>query len=79
MENTVISIIKEVRKDINTDNPSSNLLDEWGIASVDIMNIILKLETNFEISFDDDDLDLDNFLTVERICSILKKYEISHQ
>jgi len=39
--------------------PDTALIDHLGFTSLDVMNLILALEQRFEISFRDEDLDLD--------------------
>ncbi|MDF2649730.1 MAG: hypothetical protein K0Q73_5535 [Paenibacillus sp.] len=50
------------------------LLGQHGILdSVTTVALIVQLEQSFEISFDDEDLTLDNLSSVENIVSFLEK------
>jgi len=52
----------------------STLLGPHGILdSVTAVALIVQLEQTFEMSFDDEDLTLDNLSSVENIVSVLEK------
>ncbi len=55
---------------------TTNLIDHLGFTSMDIMNLILALEQHFSITFEDQDLDLDHFLTVGTVLDTLRSYHV---
>lgn len=51
----------------------TNLL-ESGMDSMNFIRLVVELEDQFDIEVDDEDIILENFETVNNICSILSKY-----
>jgi len=49
-----------------------NLFDQAGIDSVGILDLIHFLEDHYEVSFDADDLDPDNFQTIGSVLSMVQ-------
>lgn len=49
-------------------------LRDWGLDSLKSIDIIVALENEFEIAIEDEDLLIDNFNTIEKIISLIKKY-----
>jgi acyl carrier protein len=62
MENKLKELIKEIsdnrlnKEDINDD---TNLLEDIGLDSIQIMNLVVEIEAQFEIEIGDDDLIMD--------------------
>lgn len=49
-------------------------LKEMGLDSMDIMKLIVELEELFNITFDDDELIMDNFKTVDNITTRISNH-----
>ena len=72
LEDKVIAIIKEHS---NVDNILiMDTIKELGIDSLGIVELILDLEDNFLINFDDSELDPSKLVTVEDIILLTKRY-----
>ena len=76
MNNTVETITEIIRRCLpkTTDELStdSNIFS-LGIDSISILNVIVDLETELNLSFDDDELETKNFTTIDNIYELLKK------
>ncbi|MGD2084882.1 MAG: acyl carrier protein [Candidatus Aminicenantes bacterium] len=72
--NHIIKSIKQYdQADIRED---LNLVENFGFNSMDVMNLILELETQFNISFSDEHLNLESFCTPGNIMETLEKYNV---
>jgi acyl carrier protein len=57
MKEKIVSIIKELQPTVEIKEDSLDIpLDDFGLDSLDVMEIIMKVETDFEIDMDDCDL-----------------------
>lgn len=74
-EERVIEILKNNIEELNDLELTSSmqLISSGYIDSFDIINIIGLLEQEFHINIDLEDIDLEQFDTVESICEILAK------
>ncbi|MFC1673141.1 acyl carrier protein [Pseudomonadota bacterium] len=73
--NELIDIIKAVlceaaQREIDVDSKTS-LLDARVIDSLTVLALVSGLEERFDIEFEDDDLDVDNFETIDTIAAML--------
>lgn len=71
IENKVVNILRDILKkeDIPLDLP---LLGNPGIMdSVTVLQLIRRIEKDFGIRFDDDDLDLDSLGTVRTVVDLI--------
>lgn len=48
--------------------PDDKELFQYGIDSLNIMRVILEIEEEFDIVYDDDELNIENFITLKKIC-----------
>ncbi|KYD04430.1 hypothetical protein B4102_3276 [Heyndrickxia sporothermodurans] len=72
---------KKVNEVLKSNLPIEKDLDliKNGLDSLGIVQLILSLESEFEIEIDDEDLILENFLTIEKIVEFMTtKYEIDY-
>jgi acyl carrier protein len=78
MDAEVLTVIRSV-KDYNhlEVDEHTQLIDDLGFTSLDVMNLILSLEQRFNITFQDDDLDLDRFITVGAVRNTLNNYNLA--
>jgi len=67
----VCRTIAEFLEDPNLENTiiRDRSIQEMGINSIDLMKLLVYIETHFEIAFEDDELLLENFSTVNVIVS----------
>ena len=75
IKNTLYRIVGEV---LEIDN-IKECLDEEGnfkdieLTSVNYLKIIVAIEEEFEIEFDDELLDFESFLSIDSLCSYIKE------
>lgn len=64
----ITDIVRSIMPNKDTDlKPELDLIDSAGLDSVNMLELITSLEEHFSISFEDDDLDINNFRTIESI------------
>lgn len=69
MENKVIEIVKEVLETNNIDiNTTQQECDAWD--SMSSLNIVVELETEFDISFEPEEIAAMN--SIKAICEVIK-------
>lgn len=77
MEEKIKGIIAEVlglnEEKIKTISENSSLVD-WGLDSLNAIEIIVNLESEFDIEVEDEDLVIDSLCTIELLCNLIKKY-----
>ena len=73
----IIEKIKETLKGSNIFNEdcefdsSKSLIEDYGISSMQLINVIMLIEREFEIEFEDEYLLPENFITIESIADIV--------
>ena len=77
MEEIINSIISDLSKN-KEGNIEGDLIYTLGFDSKKIMQLIVNIENKFNISINEDDLDIDNFKNVEAIANLLRKYQAVH-
>jgi acyl carrier protein len=73
MTNQFTDILNRVNSDIIA-SPGIDLIEDGILDSLDVMNLVATLEQEYEIDFDPDDIDPDNFASAEKIWELLQKY-----
>ena len=75
MENITNQVLKLVRDLTESDDVqlTTNLLDEGILDSLTTIELITKLEDEFQINIDSEDLNHQNFNTVANIEALVKK------
>lgn len=68
----LLSILKELKSDVDFENQSS-LVDDGILDSLEIVFLIAQIEEAFAIEIDPDDIDPDNFQSVEAMMSMIEK------
>ncbi|MFW5858117.1 MAG: acyl carrier protein [Planctomycetota bacterium] len=53
--------------------PEESLTLKYGVDSVRLFDMVVSMEDDFEISFEDDELTLDNFDTLARVTANVKE------
>jgi acyl carrier protein len=74
MKEKVIDILKEFVKDEEKKksiNGSTDIINEIGLDSLNMINFILKLEDTFEIELDYEDLNFTHITCVDKLCDFL--------
>ena len=77
MEEIINSIISDLSKN-KKGNIEGDLIHTLGFDSKKIMQLIVNIENKFNISINEDDLDIDNFKNVEAIANLVRKYQAVH-
>lgn len=61
--------------DVSIISDTDKLLDgELYFDSLMTINIIIAIEDEFKIEFDDDDINYEFFLSIDNMCQIIKRY-----
>ncbi len=74
LRDKIIKIISEVKKDpslIKKANHSSDITNEMGVNSLELLNILLKVEDEFNIQIDFDEFDMNNLKSIDKFCNYL--------
>ena len=67
----LVIIENEIGDDLNMlvyDIPLDDDLFQYGIDSLNIMKVILGIEEKYDIVFDEEELNIENFITINAIC-----------
>ncbi len=68
--------IREIDPSIQELNPQTCIFAEGLLSSIAVVSLVLKIEDHFGIELTDDDLEFENFTSVQRIAdTIFTKYE----
>ncbi len=76
MQNRIIKIISEVKNDpslIEKANNTSDIINELGVDSLELLNVILKVEDEFNIEIDFDEFDMDYLRSIDTFCKYLSE------
>jgi len=76
-EETIINIlceVLEVNKDLFNNIKKNDPLGSLGLNSLKAIQVIVKLEDTYGVSFEDEDLFFDKINTLEKIINTLGKY-----
>lgn len=75
MQNTkekVYAIIKELMGNDDVElSDDAYLIDDLGFDSVQLMNLIVTLESEFGVEFDDSDMLFENFNQLSSLCDLV--------
>jgi acyl carrier protein len=73
MEEIIISIVTGISGIVKI-APEDNLIEDVGFDSINMLELIGKIEEQFNISIKDEDFDIENFATIKSIVVLVKKY-----
>lgn len=73
MKERVRKILVQVKKELETNLNSSSLVSDGLLDSLDIMNLIMELESKLEIEIDPEDVLSENFESVDAIAALVEK------
>jgi len=74
MNDQIIAIITEIKDDVNlaaTLNEQSNLINDAGLDSLQLINFILRIEDEFGVEIDFESFDLEHLQSVERFVQFI--------
>lgn len=72
----VINEMCDYEYDKSTLETAKNLVDDLGFDSMQLVELIVNIENEFEISIDDDDLDIEKIALIDYLYNIIcKQYE----
>ncbi len=71
---TIISCITEITSLETSDINTEDTLLSLGIDSLMTVELVISIEDNLQITFEDSDLDSENFKTVQSVIDIVRKY-----
>lgn len=78
MREEIASIVADIATDKTTPiTEHTSIIDELGFDSVNVVELISRLEDRFQISLHDEDLDLANFADVASMEALIAKYTAS--
>lgn len=78
LEKTIRNKLAEVLKIENSEEISLDKdLKEYGMDSLNAIELVVALEMEFGIEFAEDDLLVDNLCTVQKIILVVRKYQES--
>ena len=72
----LVIIDNEIGDDLNTsiyDIPLNDELFQYGIDSLNIMKVILGIEEKYDVVYDDEELNIENFMTISAICHTVEE------
>lgn len=80
IEEKIEKIIKDIIGYDTAISKHTNLIDDLGITSIVLMELIYQLETDFDIQFSFDDLDIDNIVIFGNLVELIsKKVEMENE
>ena len=73
MKEKIIGIIQEELKEISPgiEIGMEDKLDELGLNSITFVKLMVKFEEEFDIEFDDEDLNIGKFSIIDDICKYI--------
>lgn len=74
MREKVLEVLREVRSDVDFEN-ETKLIDDGILDSFDIIAIVSELNERFDIEITADELEPENFNTLDAITSLVKSLQ----
>jgi acyl carrier protein len=74
MDAKILSVLKEIRPEIETFSSSENFILEGLLDSFDMVLLVAELDKNFNISIDGEEVTLENFMNLSSISSLITKH-----
>ena len=71
IENKLIQVIEEVLPELGQVDLKKNIVADYGINSISIIRIIVAVEAEFDVSFTDYELALDDYRTFDDLARLL--------
>lgn len=76
MIQTVINILCEIKESpelMSTLNPQTNIIQDVGLDSLQMINFVLAIEDTFDLEIDYDTFDYEHLSTIETLISFLER------
>lgn len=73
MKEQIIEILRSIRPEFDFATPGVDFIEEGMLDSFDVITLVTELDSKFGISIDGMDVMPENFATVEKIDSLLRK------
>ena len=74
MKEQLLEILTDIRPDVDFLN-ETKLIDDSILDSFDIIAIVQEMNDTFDVSVDADDLEPDNFNTVDAMVELIQSYQ----
>lgn len=74
MTKKIIEMISEIKNDISlleTLNGQSDIIEETGMDSLQLINFILKVEDEFDVEIDFDEFDMSHLGTIDKFLDFI--------
>ena len=71
----IIFTLNEIRTDqelIKSIDPEEDLIAAYGVSSVQLISLIIRLEEAFDFTISDSDLDIENFKSLRALSEMLE-------
>lgn len=71
----IIVTLNEIRTDqelIKSIDPEEDLIAAYGVSSVQLISLIIRLEEAFDFTISDSDLDIENFKSLRALSEMLE-------
>ncbi len=78
MEQHIIQIISQIKDDeqlVKDLNEHSNIMEDGGLDSLQMINFILKVEEQFGIEIDLEEFEFSHMESIAAFCQYISKYE----
>ena len=78
MEQHIIQIISQIKDDeqlVKDLNEHSNIMEDGGLDSLQMINFILKVEEKFGIEIDLEEFEFSHMESIAAFCQYISKYE----
>jgi len=72
IENRVLNILVEIKSDIKS-HPNDNFMESGLLDSLDIMKLIIRIEDEFDIQIEPEDVLSENFESIASISDLVKR------
>lgn len=69
----ILEILNEIVPACKSITENTLLIDELGFSSIEIIELMVKLEDRFHCVFIEEDLNVEFFNSINNICSLLKQ------
>ena len=70
----LIAVLKTIRPDVDFEN-EKKLIDDGVLDSFDIIQVVMELNEAFDVEINVEDLEPDNFNTVEAMWELIQKLQ----
>lgn len=70
------NILKEIlaNMELATNFEMNTKLEDLGIDSLMLLELIVEVEDALKFTFDESDLEMENFITIESLLNVINKY-----